>query len=49
VNFGTVQKLFDEQGKLLDLEYVGRVDKFLNELIWTARVLRNGRENVARV
>jgi hypothetical protein len=49
VNFGTVQKLFDEEGKLLDLEYAGRVDKFLNELIWTARVLRNGRENVARV
>jgi NAD(P)H-dependent FMN reductase len=46
VNFGTVQKLFDEQGKLLDLEYVRRVDKFLNELIWMARVLRLGRETI---
>jgi len=25
------------------------MDKFLNELIWMARVLRSGRENVARV
>jgi NAD(P)H-dependent FMN reductase len=46
VTFGTVQKLFDEEGKLLDLEYVRRVDKFLNELIWMARVLRLGRETI---
>src|SRR5438270_3609942 len=49
VNFGTVQTLFDEQGQLLNEEYIGRVDKFLNELIWMARVLRHGRENVAPV
>jgi hypothetical protein len=49
VNFGTVQTLFDEQGQLLNQEYVGRVDKFLSELIWMARVLRHGRENVAPV
>src|SRR5207253_3356532 len=49
VNFGTVQTLFDEQGQLLNHEYIERVDKFLNELIWMARVLRHGRENVARV
>jgi NAD(P)H-dependent FMN reductase len=46
VNFGNVQKLFDEQGNLLDESYVRRVDKFLNELIWMARVLRYGRENI---
>jgi Predicted flavoprotein len=46
VNFGNVQKLFDEQGKLLDQAYIPRVDKFLNELIWMTRVLRYGRENV---
>ena len=46
VNFGNVQKLFDEQGKLLDQNYVRRLDKFLNELIWMARVLRDGRENI---
>jgi NAD(P)H-dependent FMN reductase len=46
VNFGNVQKLFDDQGKLLDQSYVRRMDKFLNELIWMARVLRYGRENI---
>jgi NAD(P)H-dependent FMN reductase len=49
VNFGNVQKLFDEQGKLLDQSYVRRLDKFLNELIWMARVLRYGRENIPEV
>jgi len=46
VNFGNVQTIFDEQGNLLDESYVRRVDKFLNELIWMARVLRYGRENI---
>ncbi|HEY7002102.1 MAG TPA: NADPH-dependent FMN reductase [Candidatus Udaeobacter sp.] len=46
VNFGNVQKLFDDQGNLLDQNYVRRLDKFLNELIWMARVLRYGRENI---
>ncbi len=49
VNFGTVQNLFDEKGKLLDQDYIRRVDKFLNELIWMARVLRHGRENIAPI
>jgi len=49
VNFGNVEKLFDEQGNLLDESYVRRLDKFLNELIWMARVLRNGRENIPEV
>jgi NAD(P)H-dependent FMN reductase len=49
VNFGNVQKIFDEQGNLLDQNYVRRMDKFLNELSWMARVLRYGRENVPEV
>ncbi len=49
VNFGNVEKLFDQQGKLLDQSYVRRLDKFLNELIWMARVLRYGRENIPEV
>jgi NAD(P)H-dependent FMN reductase len=49
VNFGNVQKLFDEQGNLPDQSYVRRLEKFLNELIWMARVLRYGRENVPEV
>ena len=46
VNFGTVRKLFDENGKLLDEGFVRRVNKFLDELIWMSRVLRHGRENI---
>ncbi len=49
VNFGNVGKLFDDQGNLLDQSYVRRLDKFLNELIWMARVLRYGRENIPEV
>jgi len=49
VNFGQVGKVFDEQGKLLDEKFIHRIDDFLNELIWMARVLRHGRENVAPV
>jgi NAD(P)H-dependent FMN reductase len=47
VNFGRIGSLFDETGNLLDQNYVRRLDNFLNELIWMARVLRYGRENIA--
>ena len=47
VNFGSIGKIFDEQGGLLDPAFVGRIDKFLDELIWMAHVLRQGRETVA--
>jgi len=47
VNFGNVGTLFDEQGNLVDQSYVRRVGKFLNELVWMARVLRYGRENIS--
>jgi NAD(P)H-dependent FMN reductase len=46
VNFGSVQKVFDENGRLLDQAFIGRTDKFLNELVWMAKVLRYGRENI---
>src|SRR4051812_46806577 len=49
VNFGKIGTLFDERGNVLDENFVRRVDAFLNELIWMARVLRHGRENVAPV
>ena len=49
VNFGRIKTVFDEQGQLLDQDFVRRVDGFLNELIWMARVLRHGRENIAPV
>ena len=46
VNFGSVNKVFDESGKLLEQAFVRRTANFLDELIWMATVLRWGRENV---
>jgi NAD(P)H-dependent FMN reductase len=47
MNFSGVGKVFDASGALLDESYVKRADKFLSELVWMAKVLRHGRENVA--
>jgi NAD(P)H-dependent FMN reductase len=46
VNVGGVGKVFDETGGLLDQALVRRTDKFLGELIWMAKTLRHGRENI---
>jgi NAD(P)H-dependent FMN reductase len=46
VNFGNVSQVFDDSGKLLDQAFRIRADKFLNELIWMAKTLRYGRENI---
>ena len=47
VNVGSVAKVFDQSGNLLDPAFVRRTDKFLGELIWMAKTLRYGRENIA--
>jgi len=47
VNVGSVAKVFDEHGTLLDPAFVRRTEKFLGELIWMAKTLRYGRENIA--
>lgn len=49
VNFANVYKTFDEKGRLLDPSYVPRIDQFLKELIWMAKTLRHGRENIQLV
>jgi NAD(P)H-dependent FMN reductase len=47
VYFGNAGKLFDTAtGTITDPAYTGRLDKFLNELVWMARALRFGRENL---
>lgn len=46
VNFSVVQKTFDEHGKLLEEAFIKRAEKFIKELVWMAKVLRYGRENV---
>ncbi|HEX8070018.1 MAG TPA: NAD(P)H-dependent oxidoreductase [Pyrinomonadaceae bacterium] len=45
-NFSNSYQLFDDAGNIKDDSYVKRVDKFLAELIWMAKVLRHGRENI---
>ncbi len=47
VNFGNVSSVFDESGTLLEPAYVRRTEKFLKELIWMAKTLRHGRDNIA--
>jgi len=46
VNFSSVQKVFNEDGRLLDESYIRRIDK-LRELIWMAKTLRQGREQIS--
>ena len=40
-----VHKAFDEDGKALDPAYLKRADRFLSELEWYAKALKNAREN----
>jgi NAD(P)H-dependent FMN reductase len=47
VNFSSVQKVFSAEGALLDDSFLRRIDKFLKELIWMAKTLRHGREQIA--
>jgi NAD(P)H-dependent FMN reductase len=46
VNFGSVHKVFDASGALLDQAFVQRTEKFLLELIWMAKTLRHGRNSI---
>ena len=46
LNFSRVQRVFDEQGKLLDPAFEKRAADFLDELVWMSRVLKWGRANV---
>jgi NAD(P)H-dependent FMN reductase len=47
VNFSSVQNVFAGDGTLQDQAYLRRIDKFLKELIWMAKTLRYGREQVS--
>jgi NAD(P)H-dependent FMN reductase len=46
VYFPQVQNLFDEEGQIKDEGYVKRIGRAYTELIWMARSLKWGRENV---
>jgi NAD(P)H-dependent FMN reductase len=46
-NFSGAQKLFDENGEILDrATQEKRMHKFLGELIWMSKTLRHGRESI---
>lgn len=45
-HFPYADKLFDGSGRLLDEKYKTDVDKVYKDLIWKARVLKWGRENM---
>jgi NAD(P)H-dependent FMN reductase len=47
VNFSKIHKVFDKTGKLLDDAHPPQLSKFLDELIWMAKTLRHGREQIA--
>jgi NAD(P)H-dependent FMN reductase len=47
VNFSSVQALFDNAGNIADPSYERRVENFLAELVWMAKVLRHGRDNIS--
>jgi NAD(P)H-dependent FMN reductase len=46
INIGQVGKVFGEDGRLLDEALVRRSDRFIRELIWMAKTLRYGREQI---
>jgi NAD(P)H-dependent FMN reductase len=46
INIGGVEKVFDADGRLLDDALVRRSERFLRELLWMSKVLREGRERV---
>ena len=47
LNFSAVASKFDAEGRLVDEAMNPRIDAFFTELIWMARTLALGRENVA--
>ena len=46
LNFPSVQKTFDAEGKLLDQAYEKKAQGFLDELVWMAGALKWARENL---
>lgn len=46
VYFPQVQNTFDEQGNLKDESYLKRIERAYTELIWMAKALKYGRENL---
>ncbi|MBA3724187.1 MAG: NAD(P)H-dependent oxidoreductase [Candidatus Levybacteria bacterium] len=46
VYFPQIQNTFDEKGELLDQGYIKRIERAYAELIWMAKALKYGRDNL---
>jgi NAD(P)H-dependent FMN reductase len=46
VQFPSVFNLFNEKGELQDEKYIKRINRAYDELIWMAKALKWGRENL---
>ena len=46
LNFPRVQDKFDDDGNLLDEAYIKRAAGFIDEVVWMAKTLRWGRNNL---
>lgn len=49
VYFPQIQNTFDDKGNLLDQAYVKRIERAYTELIWMAKSLKWGRENLESI
>jgi NAD(P)H-dependent FMN reductase len=47
LNFPYVEKLFDQDGNLLDEAYLPRIEKSLTELLWLTQISNWGKENLS--
>lgn len=48
LNFGNIGTLFDEKGDITDEKFIERTETFKNELVWFAKTLKYGRENITQ-
>ena len=44
VNVSKINDVFDEDGKLLEEAYLPKIEKMLDQLLWYAKILKQGRE-----
>jgi len=49
LQFPSVGKLFDENGKIVNEKYYSRIQKMLEEMIWMGKTMKYGRENFQSV
>lgn len=49
VQFPKINEIFDEEGNLKDENYIKRIKRSFDELIWMAKVMKWGRENIPSI